>query len=118
MTCPKCNSSDVRRSRDTGWKDTLQSLVGRQPFRCRKCRHRYLALPSKRLAANDPNQLCSCNTLPDPIRKKRRMRRLFRRVIAVSVLVVMFSLFGLFLRYISVDHVPKSDAQDMNSPNE
>jgi hypothetical protein len=46
------------------------------------------------------------------------MRRVFRRIIQVAVIVVMLSLFGFFLHYITGDHVPKGDAQDMGSPNE
>ncbi len=40
------------------------------------------------------------------------MRRLFRRVLAVAVLVVTFSLFSLFLHYISMDHVPKPTEEE------
>ena len=117
MTCPQCTSSDIRRSRDSSWKDLLPSLLGQQAFRCRKCRHRFYAVASAQLAANDPNQP-GRRIQPDPIGKRRKVRRFFRRVIQLAVLVVMFSLFGFFLRYITSDHVPKSDAQDMGSPNQ
>ena len=117
MTCPQCTSSDIRRSRDSSWKDILRSLGGQKAFRCRKCRHRFFARPSAHPAGNDPARPGRKVPL-DPITRKRKLRRLFRGIIAVSVLVVMFSLFGLFLRYIAADHVPNSDAQDMNAPSE
>ncbi len=111
MTCPQCTSSDIRRSHGSGWGGVLQNVRGRQAFRCRKCRHRFFALPSTQLAGNDSGQPGS-KIQPDPIGKRRKMRRLFRRIISVAVLVVVFSLFGLFLRYISVDHVPKPAEDD------
>ena len=117
MTCPQCSSSDVRRSRESSSKDVLQSLLGRQAFRCRKCRHRYFAFPSRQFAVKNPDGTAR-KIQSDPIGKQRKMRRVFRRIIQVAVIVVMLSLFGFFLHYITGDHVPKSDAQDMGSPNE
>jgi hypothetical protein len=50
--------------------------------------------------------------------KQSRKRRLFRTAMTFVVILTMFSLFGLFLRYITVDHPPKDNAQDMGSPNQ
>ena len=112
MTCPQCTSSDIRRSSNPSWKDVLPSLLGQQPYRCRKCRHRFFARPSTQLAANGRKNQA------DPISKKRKMRRLFRTVLAFAVVVLMFSLFGFFLRYITADHAPKGDEPDMVLPDQ
>ena len=40
-----CHCSDhVRRSRRRGWKDVLQRMLGRYPFRCMDCGHRFYRL--------------------------------------------------------------------------
>jgi transposase-like protein len=117
MTCPQCSSSYVRHSSTSSWKDILPGLLGREAFRCRKCQHRFLALPSKQSASKDPDRP-QRKIQHDQIAQQRMRRRLFRRFVACAVVVVMFSLFGLFLHYISVDHAPKGDAQDMGSPNQ
>lgn len=69
------------------------------------------------LTPNDPGRP-SRKIQSDQFSKQRTRRRLFRWVVAVAVIVVVVSLFGAFLQYISVDHVPKGDAQDMAAPNE
>lgn len=117
MTCPQCASSDIRRSSTSGWKDVLPNLRGRQAFRCRKCRHRFFAPPSAQLAAGDQGRL-QRKIARSKLSKQSKKRRLFRGVITAAVIVAMFSLFGLFLHYITVDHPPKDNAQDMGSPNQ
>jgi len=39
--CPKCGSSDIRRSKSDGFYAVLQRIFGRWPFRCRSCRVRF-----------------------------------------------------------------------------
>jgi hypothetical protein len=41
LTCPKCGSTDVRRSRSAGVVAFLFAVFGRWPFRCRSCRTRF-----------------------------------------------------------------------------
>jgi hypothetical protein len=36
--CPKCGSTDVRRSTQEGIKIMLRRVLGQWPFRCRSCR--------------------------------------------------------------------------------
>lgn len=117
MNCPLCSSSNIRRSSSSDWMDVLPKLRGREAFRCRKCRHRFFATPSGHTAANDSDRPRR-KIQRDQLSKLRTKRRLFRRAIAFGVIVVTFSLFGLFLHYITADHVPKEGAQDMGSPNE
>jgi hypothetical protein len=117
MTCPQCSSFDIRYSRNESWKDSLQSLVGRKAFRCRMCQHRFFALQLTQLGAFDPAR-SGRKFQPDMLSTHMKKRRRFRRVIAFAVFAFMFSLFAFFLHYIAVDHVPKNDAVDMNSPNQ
>ena len=41
LFCPKCGSTDVRRSRGEGMLAFFFSLLGRMPFRCRSCRIKF-----------------------------------------------------------------------------
>jgi len=41
MSCPKCGSTDVRRSKVEGVVGALARMFGRWPFRCRSCRVRF-----------------------------------------------------------------------------
>jgi hypothetical protein len=41
VTCPKCGSTNVRRSSIVGFVADLFELFGRLPFRCRACRKRF-----------------------------------------------------------------------------
>ncbi|HLW75870.1 MAG TPA: hypothetical protein VKS01_02775 [Bryobacteraceae bacterium] len=41
LACPKCGSSDVRRSRGEGLFALLARAFGRWPFRCRSCRSKF-----------------------------------------------------------------------------
>jgi hypothetical protein len=39
--CPKCGSSDIRRSKSEGLIAVVNQVFGRWPFRCRSCRRRF-----------------------------------------------------------------------------
>jgi hypothetical protein len=41
ISCPKCGSSDVRRSQSEGALAAFFRIFGRWPFRCRSCRARF-----------------------------------------------------------------------------
>jgi transposase-like protein len=41
MACPKCGSTDVRRSKNEGILAGVLRMFGRWPFRCRSCRTRF-----------------------------------------------------------------------------
>jgi len=43
MTCTRCGSSDVHRSRRSGASDEVQSWFGRYPYRCANCGRRFRA---------------------------------------------------------------------------
>lgn len=113
MTCPQCSSSSIRPSSHSSWKDILPRLRGREAFRCRKCRHRFFALPSTQIPVNNPDQP-SRKIKHDKLSKQRQRRRLFRRIVTVVVVVVTFSLFGLFLHYITADHPSKPTEDEMS----
>jgi hypothetical protein len=95
----------------------MPRLLGRQPYRCRKCRRRFyypaVGEPLLHSPASSPQKRGGVKAVDF-----RRRKRVLRRIIAVAVVVAMFSLFGLFLHHISQDHPPQSNAQDMGSPNE
>jgi hypothetical protein len=39
--CPKCGSTDIRRSKSDGFYAVIQRMFGRWPYRCRSCRVRF-----------------------------------------------------------------------------
>jgi hypothetical protein len=41
LSCPKCGSSDIRRSKSEGLFSGLARMFGRWPFRCRSCRVKF-----------------------------------------------------------------------------
>lgn len=41
LFCPRCGSTDVRRSRSEGPLAFFHGLFGRLPFRCRSCRGKF-----------------------------------------------------------------------------
>src|SRR3954468_10006148 len=43
MTCTRCGSCDIHRSRRSGACDQIQSWVGRYPYRCGACGLRFCA---------------------------------------------------------------------------
>jgi formate dehydrogenase maturation protein FdhE len=43
--CPKCGSSDARRSRRAGLLAAFMQTLGLRPFRCRSCRSRFYRRP-------------------------------------------------------------------------
>ena len=50
----------------------------------------------------------------DPKKKKR----LVRKLIVTGVLLGMFALFGILLRYLSVDHVHQEEEQDVTTSSD
>jgi hypothetical protein len=113
ITCPHCNSSNVRRSESSSWYDFLRRFGDRQAFRCRACRQRFFASgglqPKKQPAGKQRHR----QKHPEP----RKKARLLRRAITVGVYLLMLSAFGLLLRYLSVDHV-RPDSEDTSSPSQ
>jgi transcriptional regulator NrdR family protein len=43
MTCPKCKTSEVRRSRELGLGDLAAGWILRKPYRCLGCKTRFRA---------------------------------------------------------------------------
>jgi len=41
MACPKCGSTDIRRSRSDSFVGYFISIFGRHPYRCRSCRVKF-----------------------------------------------------------------------------
>ncbi len=41
-SCPACTGI-IRRSERRGWRDLVWYLLGRYPWRCRACNHRFYA---------------------------------------------------------------------------
>jgi hypothetical protein len=102
MTCPSCGNSDIRPSEHSYWSDTLQNVLGRKPYRCRKCRHRFYSSEAPPPAVEGSKR--SGRPQLDPRDEaKRRRKRLLRGLIAVAIFAVMFLIFLMILNYLTSD---------------
>ena len=41
LRCPSCGGRDIRHSLQNGIRDYIMRFFRRQPYRCRRCRHRF-----------------------------------------------------------------------------
>ena len=113
MTCPKCGSSEIRLSRHAHSMDALHRIGGDQPYRCRKCRHRFYS--SEVLVVGDsesvrPAQGSRHTPGSSWLRSSRSRKRLKRGLIALTIFVAMFVIFWLFLRYLTTERAPGADS--------
>jgi hypothetical protein len=117
MTCPHCGNSDIRRSQSSHWSDGLHRALGRNAYRCRKCRQRFFLPSFKQIATHTRKQSERSRKAARRLDFRKR-KRLIRRLITIAVFIVMFSLFGLFLQHLTVDHPPAQHADDSGSSSE
>ena len=117
MTCPQCGNSDIRHSHSSHWSDGLYSALGREAYRCRKCRRRFFLPRVTEIAGHIKGQSNRGNKDAKHLNFRKR-KRLVRRLITIAVFVVMFSLFGLFLRRLTEDHQAPSSSQDAGSSDQ
>jgi len=86
--------------------DVFSRFRGREPFRCRNCRRRFFAAPStverQKSAVKPARSHRSKRHL-----SRRTKKRIVRTLIMISVFVVAFILFLIFLRYLMSEHQPK-----------
>jgi len=109
MTCPECGSSEIRVSRSTQWSDVFHRVLGREAFRCRKCRHRFFASDSPE--SNPERAVQSKQTHgPTKLMSTRAKNRLVRRVIVILIFAVAFVIFWYFLRYLTREPSPPGDS--------
>jgi transcriptional regulator NrdR family protein len=117
MNCPLCSNSDIRRSHSRYRDDVFQGLLGREAYRCRKCRHRFFMHRSASAAVQVPKNTASKSGGSRPIDTRKR-EYLVRKLIQVAVVIVMFSLFGLFLSRLAVDHPSAPRPEELSQPSE
>jgi len=110
MNCPHCGSSEIRYSYSSQWSDTIHRVLGRDAYRCRKCQVRFFQRRVKAASGN----LNERGEKGEQHSEFMRRKRLTRRLLTVAVLVLMFSVFGLFLLRITKDHPPPISAQGLD----
>jgi hypothetical protein len=92
MICPKCNSVDVRLSRNAPWFHIVYAWHGRERYRCRECqRSFYAAIPLEDRSKLEQTQELRLKRL----RRRRRAHggRARRRMMAISIFLVVFLAF-------------------------
>jgi ribosomal protein L37AE/L43A len=117
MTCPHCGNSDIRRSHSSQWSDVLHRAFGRDAYRCRKCRLRFYSPRYAQITTHATKKSDRSGKAAKRLDFRRR-KRLIRRLITIAVFVVMFAMFGLFLRHIMEDHPPANNSQGADSSNQ
>ena len=97
MQCPKCQSDSAHRSHRVGLKEHLASIVGYHPYRCRKCKHRFLNLrylAAVPISADVQNVEREISRTQSSFRWRRKKRDL---ILYGSALVV----FGVILYFLT-----------------
>jgi hypothetical protein len=109
MTCPKCGSAEIRRSKHAHWGDAFKRVLGHEPLRCRTCGHRFFAsLDTEPVPELPPASKSSSR--PKKLIRTRTKKLLVRRLVVISIFGAALLLFWFFLRYLTTDHVAPSDA--------
>jgi hypothetical protein len=100
MTCPSCGNSDIRPSDHAYWSDAFQSVFGRKPYRCRKCRHRFYSSETPPPATEGSKGRAQLDPRDEA---KRKRTRLLRGLIAIAIFAAMFLIFLMILNYLTAD---------------
>jgi len=92
MICPKCNSLDVRLSRNAPWFHVVYAWRGLERYRCRECQRSFCAT----VPFEDRSKLEQ--TLELRLKRLHRRRRVHqgrvrRRVMAISISLAVFLAF-------------------------
>jgi hypothetical protein len=87
MTCPKCNASDVRPSREAGLGDRAASWVLLKPYRCLACNRRFRAYTSP----------MDSNMLRKRLQKARRSKATRRELVMYGIASVILAAIIYFI---------------------
>jgi hypothetical protein len=108
MNCPSCGNSEIRPSQHSYWSDSLQRMIGRAPYRCKKCRLRFYSSEAPPSILLGSNRAVDANRSTHEINKSRR-RRLLRSLIAIAIFAVMFLIFLILLNVLTADKGSQKD---------
>jgi hypothetical protein len=100
--CPKCGSSDVRRSGRMKWMDLAERLRNRVPYRCRACRLRFFA---SRVPGIEQNRARTASVHRKTAAHVHRKGHIQRRLIEGTIFVTMLAIFLAFLRYLTMEPI-------------
>ena len=107
MTCPKCDSAEIRPSKHAHRGDTFKRALGLEPLRCRRCGHRFFTSLTTDAVPESP-PASKRRSRPKKLIRTRTKKRLVRQLVVISIFALAFVVFWLFLRYLTTDHVPPS----------
>jgi hypothetical protein len=110
MTCPKCDSAEIRPSKHAHLGDSLKRALGLEPFRCRTCGHRFFSSLGVEAVPESPPPSKKSSNRPRKLIRTRTKKRLLRRLVVISIFGAALVLFWFFLRYMTTDHVAPSDS--------
>jgi len=110
MICPSCGDSETRPSQHTYWSDLFQRMLGREPYRCRKCRLRFYSSETPSSDVEGAKHHTPTNRSNRELTKVRR-RRLLRALIAIAIFAAMFVVFLILLKYLTADKASQKDSR-------
>jgi len=106
MKCPKCGSTEQRRSRHSEWKDIFHKVLGQQAQRCRSCHTRFYAPPPP----PEPAPASTNGSRKRHHKSRGNFKRLRRHIIEAAVFAAMLVIFLLCLLFITSEHKAPPDA--------
>jgi len=100
MKCPKCDSTEARRSRHSKWKDVFHSPLGQQAYRCRSCHARFYApKPAEPPAAASASTSDTSQKRHHKSKSRSKSRR--RHLVEAGVFALMMIIFIFCLLFIT-----------------
>jgi hypothetical protein len=97
MVCPKCKADSAHRSHRVGLKEHVSSIVGYHPYRCRKCKHRFLSLRYSQPEPASPDN----RSTEREIRSTQGSFRWKRKKRAIMLYGSALLLFGVILYFLT-----------------
>jgi len=97
MTCPHCNSADIRRSNSLNWFDSLRLSGGSDPYRCRSCRKRFFHSQTTTKKSSPPDFAGAMLQRLNSVTSINVRKQLLGRPVTVVIFAAAFILFLIIL---------------------
>jgi hypothetical protein len=96
VLCPKCKTEHAHRAHRKGLAEHVAGIVGRYPYRCTGCGHRFVGFSYNPLAATI-KELTPTEKEIKVTRSAARRKRTLREMVVFSLALVLFLAFLYFI---------------------